>query len=154
MHGLKPKGIVSLEFDSAIKDTAERIVGEHLSGKVTHYLTYPADVPKRDLSGRLVLDANGNYILEHRKGDMVRDGDGNTVPIPDGVDVEFRDVDRDQLGDIGVDLIVKDTFMVNMNSLEGYTSEAFNTIYHLILDEKMRRLREQIETDVEVSVSI
>lgn len=45
------------------------------------YVTYPADVFKRDGDGRLVLGDDGKAILEHAKGDVEYDSDGTTPLI-------------------------------------------------------------------------
>lgn len=58
-----------------------KCVGKPPSGEITHYKVYPADVYKLDDRGVPVIDVNGNFIYQHRKGDLMLDPQGRPIII-------------------------------------------------------------------------
>lgn len=123
--------IVSLEFDKAI--------GDHMSGKVTHYVTYPNDVYDHNEDGTLKLDANGNLIIRHRKGDKILDDDCNPIVKLPNADYLYVGRKSNRPGDNGLEIKLPSCGRTHIDSLGYMSDEAFDVVFRVVAEEKMRR---------------
>lgn len=111
--------------------------------EITHYAVHPEDVPKRDTNGQIIIDANGNYVFLHRKGDYMLDEDGNPIirkPHPTGFPKHFSNsaprVKFDGIRDGEIGRCAR----THLDDLQYMGEEAFDVVFQAVAEEKMRRV--------------
>lgn len=131
------------------------LIGDRPKGKVTHYVVYDVDVIHKDANGNDIRDVNGNLMYKHRKGDKVLDHDGKPIIVPHDVDYVYCGKSpTDRPDDNGVEFIVKDKCMVNINDLGYFTDEALDEVWLKVVEEKRRRVLAKAATDLKACASL
>lgn len=124
----------------------ERSIGGVQGGIVTHYATYPMDVPQRDEHGRLIFDCNGNVLYLHRKGDKVLDDNGQPIIIPAEADYIYHGRRKGFPNGCADDIEfrIKDKPVTRqkifVDDITHLSTEEFDIVFRKVAEEKMRRV--------------
>jgi hypothetical protein len=124
----------------------ERAIGGIPGGSITHYATYPEDVPRPDEHGRVTFDCNGNVIYDHRKGDRVLDDNGQPIIIPSTVDYIYHGRRKGFPNGCGdeIEFRIKekpvDEQKILVDAIAYLSPEKFDVVFRKVAEEKMRRV--------------